>query len=40
VELGVLLIPILIIVSGAIALAGNAAALLNNPQVRHAYLGE
>jgi branched-chain amino acid transport system ATP-binding protein len=26
--------------SGAIALAGNAAALLNNPQVRHAYLGE
>ena len=26
--------------SGAIALAGSAAALLNNPQVRHAYLGE
>jgi branched-chain amino acid transport system ATP-binding protein len=26
--------------SGAIALADNAAALLNNPQVRHAYLGE
>ena len=26
--------------SGVIALAGNAAALLNNPQVRHAYLGE
>jgi branched-chain amino acid transport system ATP-binding protein len=26
--------------SGAICLSGEAAALLNDPQVRHAYLGE